>query len=438
MGSMRASPMNIRIDFKVLFVLLIVFDPLANQVAADELENITGEDIGKQILANAPLSIQSGSDIDKARYAYGIYCGALADVNTSEDEGLVNSLTGLDHAEALKGIFLGMGISSNNSLEIVAGKINHTENGTGDQAGDGSVISARNNYSDAVSNGQDTDRFHAAAALASVDRLYVFDPFMMARGRNGQYNESESSEWNGMDVREWSTNMEAEGYSVFKDEGRSWYYSVEEIEDKFFGRPSYAGEYRAELKPECDNCSQSDEQSDDSDILKFIVLPDNEVIGIIEDKEESSVPYDDNSSLNQIKGAIYGYYDSRINELGFVGIMTSRKIENKSYELFVTYEYVKSGQAQIVDARTPEEFAEGTIPGAVNIPYDLIYAGDKIKEDASLSAIFAGLDKNRPVVVYTSTGVKASSVVLALRILGYDARLYTYLDWLEHEAETSG
>ncbi len=435
---MRASPMNIRIDFKVLFVLLIVFDPLANQVAADELENITGEDIGKQILANAPLSIQSGSDIDKARYAYGIYCGALADVNTSEDEGLVNSLTGLDHAEALKGIFLGMGISSNNSLEIVAGKINHTENGTGDQAGDGSVISARNNYSDAVSNGQDTDRFHAAAALASVDRLYVFDPFMMARGRNGQYNESESSEWNGMDVREWSTNMEAEGYSVFKDEGRSWYYSVEEIEDKFFGRPSYAGEYRAELKPECDNCSQSDEQSDDSDILKFIVLPDNEVIGIIEDKEESSVPYDDNSSLNQIKGAIYGYYDSRINELGFVGIMTSRKIENKSYELFVTYEYVKSGQAQIVDARTPEEFAEGTIPGAVNIPYDLIYAGDKIKEDASLSAIFAGLDKNRPVVVYTSTGVKASSVVLALRILGYDARLYTYLDWLEHEAETSG
>jgi rhodanese-related sulfurtransferase len=429
--------MIIRIDFKVLFVLLIVFDPLANQVAADELDNITGEDIGKQILANAPLSIQSGSDIDKARYAYGIYCDALADVNTSEDEGLVNSLTGIDHSEALKGIFLGMGISSNNSLEIVAGKINHTENGTGDQAGDGSVISARNNDSDAVSNGQDTDRFHAAAVLASVDRLHVFDPFMMARGRNGQYNESESSEWNGMDVREWSTNMEAEGYSVFKDEGRSWYYSVEEIEDKFFGRPSYAGEYRAELRPECDNCSQSNEQSADSDILKFIVLPDNEVIGIIEDKEESGDPYDDNFSLNQIKGAIYGYYDSRIKELGFIGLTTSRKIENKSYELFVTYDYVKSGQAQIVDARTPEEFGEGTIPGAVNIPYNLIYAGDRIKEDASLSAIFAGLDKYRPVVVYTSNGVKASSVVLALRILGYDARLYTYLDWLEHEAETS-
>lgn len=430
--------MNIRLNIKDLLVLLIVFCPLTDQVAADELENITGEDIGKQILANAPLSIQSGSDIDKARYAYGIYCGALADVNTSEDEGLVNSLTGLDHAEALKGIFLGMGISSNNSLEIVAGKINDTENGTGDGAGDGSVISARNNDSYAASNGQDTDRFHAAVALASVDRLHVFDPFMMARGKNGQYSESESSEWNGMDVREWSSNMEAEGYSVFKGEGKSWYYSVEEIEDEFFSRPSYAGEYQAELRPECDNCSRSDEQAADSDILKFIVLPGNEVIGIIEDREESGDPYDDNSSLNQIKGAIYGYYDSRINELGFIGLTTSRKIENNSYELFVTYDYVKSGQAQIVDARTAEEFAYGTIPGAVNIPYDLILAGEKIKEDASLSAIFADLDKNRPVVVYTSTGIKASSVVLALRLLGYDARLYTYQDWLEHEAGTSG
>ena len=37
-------------------------------------------------------------------------------------------------------------------------------------------------------------------------------------------------------------------------------------------------------------------------------------------------------------------------------------------ELLATYEYVKSGQAQILDARTTQEFATGSIPGAINIP----------------------------------------------------------------------
>lgn len=36
---------------------------------------------------------------------------------------------------------------------------------------------------------------------------------------------------------------------------------------------------------------------------------------------------------------------------------------------------------------------------------------------------------DRPVVVYTNTGVKASMVWFALGLLGYDARIYTWLDW---------
>ena len=35
-----------------------------------------------------------------------------------------------------------------------------------------------------------------------------------------------------------------------------------------------------------------------------------------------------------------------------------------------TYEFVKSGQAQIVDARTLQEFGSGSIPGSISIPYD--------------------------------------------------------------------
>ena len=41
-------------------------------------------------------------------------------------------------------------------------------------------------------------------------------------------------------------------------------------------------------------------------------------------------------------------------------------------ELYATYDYVKSGAAQLVDARTPVEFEQGSIPGAINIPYDRI------------------------------------------------------------------
>jgi len=152
--------MNIQSNFKVFFALLLVFGPLVNQGVAEVQENITGEEIGKLILAGAPLSIQSGSELDKAKFAYTAYCDALDNVNASEDKDSVNSLQSLDHADSLKGIFLGMGISSNNSLEIVAGKINLTENEPGNHADDGTVLSTSNNNSDAALNYQDTNQFH--------------------------------------------------------------------------------------------------------------------------------------------------------------------------------------------------------------------------------------------------------------------------------------
>lgn len=97
--------------------------------------------------------------------------------------------------------------------------------------------------------------------------------------------------------------------------------------------------------------------------------------------------------------------------------------------LLATYEYVHSKTAQIVDARTAEEVSAGSIPGAVNIPYDSVLDGKKIKDEAELERLFASLDKSKPVVVYTNTGVKASMVWFALSLLGYDARIYSWQDW---------
>lgn len=118
---------------------------------------------------------------------------------------------------------------------------------------------------------------------------------------------------------------------------------------------------------------------------------------------------------------------------------TPANLTPKSYipmlkpELLATYDYVRNGQAQIVDARTVEEFEAGSIPGAVNIPYESVLDGKRIKDEASLKELFAGLAQDRPVIVYTSTGVKATMVWFALSLLGYDSRVYSWQDWLDHQ-----
>ncbi len=99
-------------------------------------------------------------------------------------------------------------------------------------------------------------------------------------------------------------------------------------------------------------------------------------------------------------------------------------------DLMATYEFVHSKTPQIIDARTQEEFNAGAIPGAINIPYDRVLDGKRIKKEADLKELFSSLRKDTPVVVYTNTGVKASMVWFALGLLGYDARIYTWQDWI--------
>jgi len=97
--------------------------------------------------------------------------------------------------------------------------------------------------------------------------------------------------------------------------------------------------------------------------------------------------------------------------------------------LLASYPFVKSGDAQIIDARSPEEFLRGSIPSSINIPYDRVLEGKRIKDDEALGHLFSSLDKKRPVVVYTNTGVKASMIWLSLTFLAYDASIYSWRDW---------
>jgi len=98
-----------------------------------------------------------------------------------------------------------------------------------------------------------------------------------------------------------------------------------------------------------------------------------------------------------------------------------------------TYDYVKNADVQIVDARSPQEFGAGSIPNAVPIPYESVITGSRIKDESRLEKIFASLKKDQPVVIYTNTGLKGSVVWFALMMQGYEARLYSYEDWLSHQ-----
>jgi thiosulfate/3-mercaptopyruvate sulfurtransferase len=102
-------------------------------------------------------------------------------------------------------------------------------------------------------------------------------------------------------------------------------------------------------------------------------------------------------------------------------------------EMLATYDSVNSSLEQIVDARTPQDRSVGSIPGSINITYDSVLEKNKLKDRSALGLLFSGLDKDKPVVVYTATGVKASMVCFALELMGYNASLYTWNDWLMHE-----
>jgi thiosulfate/3-mercaptopyruvate sulfurtransferase len=102
-------------------------------------------------------------------------------------------------------------------------------------------------------------------------------------------------------------------------------------------------------------------------------------------------------------------------------------------ELLATYDYVVNGGAQIVDARSARVYGMGSIPGAVNIPYENVVEEERIRPEEDLQEVFTGLEMDRPVVVYTNVGVEASLVWFALNLSGYDARLYSWRDWTENQ-----
>ncbi len=102
--------------------------------------------------------------------------------------------------------------------------------------------------------------------------------------------------------------------------------------------------------------------------------------------------------------------------------------------LLADYEYVKSGQAQIVDVRPFVEFGKGRIRGSMPLDPANIIKGDRIKNGEDLETVFGRLVKNKPVVVYSDDYSRSSLVWYALQLMGSEASVYTWEDWRAHES----
>ncbi|MFO1414231.1 MAG: rhodanese-like domain-containing protein [Burkholderiales bacterium] len=110
----------------------------------------------------------------------------------------------------------------------------------------------------------------------------------------------------------------------------------------------------------------------------------------------------------------------------------------------------KAGKVQLIDARTPAEFAGtdirairgGHIPGATNIPYEQNWVdpaaagklarqevktrdGMSLKSTADLRKLYAGLDPEKETIVYCQSGVRGAEAATVLRDLGFkDVKIY--------------
>lgn len=125
-------------------------------------------------------------------------------------------------------------------------------------------------------------------------------------------------------------------------------------------------------------------------------------------------------------------------------------------------ERVRSGNAQILDTRTPKEYSGedirairgGHLAGAILIPYEQNWSdpdagvklaqkkvtnrdGMTLKPQPELKALYAKLDPAKETVVYCQSGVRASETAAVLRDLGFkDVKVYEE-SWLGYAGDLS-
>lgn len=102
--------------------------------------------------------------------------------------------------------------------------------------------------------------------------------------------------------------------------------------------------------------------------------------------------------------------------------------ENSGSKVIAPAEYKEQitvkEDVQLVDVRTPEEFAEGHIEGAENIDF---HSEDFLEE-------FENMDKSRPLYIYCRSGKRSSKAAEKLSAFGFEQVIDLeggFLSWSE-------
>lgn len=87
---------------------------------------------------------------------------------------------------------------------------------------------------------------------------------------------------------------------------------------------------------------------------------------------------------------------------------------------------IEAKQITVIDVRTPAEYSAGHVPGAINIPYDVI--GKRLADIPTA--------KDKPVLLYCHSGRRAAKAEAALTQAGY-SQLYhlkgDMMGWVENK-----
>ena len=114
--------------------------------------------------------------------------------------------------------------------------------------------------------------------------------------------------------------------------------------------------------------------------------------------------------------------------LGLWACAGNKKVEYKNLTSAQFEEFIKDSEVQLLDVRTPEEYAEGHIPSSLNI---------NVKDENFASHIDDLLTKDKKVAVYCRSGKRSRAAAEILVKKGFKAYNLDkgILNWIEEGRE---
>ncbi|MEJ5189600.1 MAG: rhodanese-like domain-containing protein [Breznakiellaceae bacterium] len=102
-------------------------------------------------------------------------------------------------------------------------------------------------------------------------------------------------------------------------------------------------------------------------------------------------------------------YKASVLFVVFLGVLSLGACAQTESRATIAWRWVRERKALLIDVRTPQEFAEGHLSGAINVPLDTI--AENIQKIVP--------QKDQPIVLYCRSGNRSGQALSILKTLGY-------------------